>query len=73
MGLEYYKKLMVDLRARLQKEKEAKKKDYESYAGYAIQRFIFCILIQLVQKHVKQNQKKILNNKFSRKSVIFMY
>lgn len=64
---------MVDLRARLQKEKEAKKKDNESYAGYAIQRFIFCILIQLVQKHVKQNQKKILNNKFSRKSVIFMY
>lgn len=29
MSLEYYKKQMVDLRARLQKEKEAKKKDNE--------------------------------------------
>ena len=32
MSLEYYKKQMVDLRARLQKEKEAKKKDNEYYA-----------------------------------------
>ena len=29
MSLEYYKKQMVDLRARLQKEKDAKKKDNE--------------------------------------------
>lgn len=34
MSLEYYKKQMVDLRARLQKEKDAKKKDNERYAGY---------------------------------------
>ena len=32
MSLEYYKKQMVDLRARLQKEKDAKKKDNEYYA-----------------------------------------
>ena len=32
MSLEYYKKQMIDLRARLQKEKEAKKKDNEYYA-----------------------------------------
>ncbi len=32
MSLEYYKKQMVDLRAKLQKEKEAKKKDNEYYA-----------------------------------------
>ena len=29
MSLEYYKKQMVDLRAKLQKEKDAKKKDNE--------------------------------------------
>jgi len=34
MSLEYYKKQMVDLRARLEREKEAKKKDNERYAGY---------------------------------------
>lgn len=34
MSLEYYKKQMVDLRARLQKEKDAKKKDNERYAVY---------------------------------------
>ena len=33
MSLEYYKKQMVDLRARLQKEKDAKKKDNERYAA----------------------------------------
>lgn len=32
MSLEYYKKQMVDLRARLEKEKEAKKRDNEHYA-----------------------------------------
>lgn len=32
MSLEYYKKQMVDLRARLDKEKESKKKDNEYYA-----------------------------------------
>ena len=34
MSLEYYKKQMIDLRARLAKEKEAKKQDNERYAGY---------------------------------------
>ena len=34
MSLETYKKQMVDLRARLQKEKDAKKSDNERYAGY---------------------------------------
>lgn len=33
MSLEYYKKQMVDLRARLAREKEAKKKDNEYYAN----------------------------------------
>lgn len=33
MSLEYYKKQMVDLRAKLQKEKDAKKHDNEYYAG----------------------------------------
>jgi len=32
MSLEYYKKQMVDLRAKLDKEKEAKKRDNERYA-----------------------------------------
>ncbi len=34
MSVEYYKKLLIDLRARLAKEREAKKKDNERYAGY---------------------------------------
>ena len=33
MSLEYYKKQMVDLRARLQKEKDTKKKENERYAA----------------------------------------
>lgn len=33
MSLEYYKKQMVDLRARLAKEKEDKKRDNERYAN----------------------------------------
>ena len=33
MSLEYYKKQMVDLRAKLKKEKDAKKKDNERYAA----------------------------------------
>ena len=33
MSLEYYKKQMIDLRARLQKEKDAKKRDNERYAA----------------------------------------
>lgn len=32
MSLEYYKSQMVSLRAKLEKEKEAKKKDNERYA-----------------------------------------
>ena len=34
MSVEYYRKKLVDLRADLTKEKEAKKKDNERYAGY---------------------------------------
>lgn len=34
MSLEYYKKQMVDLRAKLQKEKDEKKRDNERYARY---------------------------------------
>lgn len=34
MSVESYKKRLVDLRADLAKEKEAKKKDNERYAGY---------------------------------------
>ena len=34
MSVEYYKELLIDLRARLAKEREAKKKDNERYAGY---------------------------------------
>ena len=34
MSLEYYKKQMVDLRAKLVREKEAKKRDNESYSSY---------------------------------------
>lgn len=33
MSVEYYKKLIVDLRARMAKEKEAKKSDNERYAS----------------------------------------
>ncbi len=33
MSVEYYKKKLVDLRADLAKEKEAKKRDNERYAG----------------------------------------
>ena len=33
MSLEYYKKQMVELRAKLQKEKDAKKNDNERYAA----------------------------------------
>lgn len=32
MSVEYYKKLIIDLRARMAKEKEAKKSDNERYA-----------------------------------------
>ncbi len=34
MGVEYYKKKLIDLRSALAKEKEAKKRDNERYAGY---------------------------------------
>ena len=34
MTKEYYKKRIIDLRARLAKEKEEKKKDNERYANY---------------------------------------
>ena len=34
MSVEYYKKRLIDLRADLAKEREAKKKDNERYAGY---------------------------------------
>ena len=34
MSVETYKKQIIDLRARLDREKEAKKKDNERYAGY---------------------------------------
>jgi len=33
MSVEYYKKQIIDLRARLDREKEAKKKDNERYAS----------------------------------------
>ena len=33
MSVEYYKKLIIDLRARMAKEKEAKKSDNEHYAS----------------------------------------
>lgn len=32
MSVEYYKKQIIDLRARLEKEREAKKRDNEHYA-----------------------------------------
>lgn len=32
MSVEYYRKLLIDLRTRLAKEREAKKKDNERYA-----------------------------------------
>lgn len=34
MSKEYYKKKIIDLRAKLDKEKEEKKKDNERYADY---------------------------------------
>ena len=34
MSKEYYKKKLIDLRAALAKEKEAKKRDNEKYAGW---------------------------------------
>ena len=34
MSVEYYRKKIIDLRADLKKEKEAKKKDNERFAGY---------------------------------------
>ena len=34
MSVEYYKKKLIDLRSDLSKEKEAKKRDNERYAGY---------------------------------------
>lgn len=34
MSIEYYKKKLIDLRSALAKEKEAKKRDNERYAGY---------------------------------------
>ena len=34
MSKEYYKKRLIDLRASMAKEKEAKKRDNETYAGY---------------------------------------
>lgn len=34
MSVEYYRKKLVDLRADLAKEKEAKKRDNERYAGF---------------------------------------
>lgn len=33
MSVEYYKKLIIDLRVRMAKEKEAKKSDNERYAS----------------------------------------
>ena len=34
MSVEYYRKRLIDLRSALAKEREAKKKDTERYAGY---------------------------------------
>lgn len=34
MSVEYYRKRLIDLRSALAKEREAKKKDNERYAGY---------------------------------------
>jgi hypothetical protein len=34
MSIEYYRKRLIDLRSDLAKEKEAKKRDNERYAGY---------------------------------------
>ncbi len=34
MSVEYYKKLIIDYRARMVKEREDKKKDNERYASY---------------------------------------
>jgi len=34
MSKEYYKKQIIDLRAKIEKEREAKKRDNENYARY---------------------------------------
>ena len=34
MSVEYYRKRLIDLRAEVAKEREAKKRDNERYAGY---------------------------------------
>lgn len=34
MSVEYYRKRLIDLRSAVEKEREAKKKDNERYAGY---------------------------------------
>lgn len=34
MTVEYYRKRLIDLRSQVAKEREAKKKDNERYAGY---------------------------------------
>ena len=34
MSVEYYRKRLIDLRSALAKEREAKKKDNDRYAGY---------------------------------------
>ncbi|MCF0210841.1 MAG: hypothetical protein HUK18_05995 [Bacteroidales bacterium] len=34
MSVEYYKKQIIDIRARIDKEKAAKKRDNENYANY---------------------------------------
>jgi ABC-type Fe3+-citrate transport system substrate-binding protein len=34
MSVEYYKKLIIDYRAKIAKEREAKKRDNEHYANY---------------------------------------
>ena len=34
MSVEYYRKRLIDLRAQVAKEREAKKRDNERYAGY---------------------------------------
>ena len=41
MSVEYYKKLIIDLRARMAKEKEAKKSDNERYARDCREMLIF--------------------------------
>ena len=54
MSVEYYKKQIVDLRARLDREKEAKKKDNEYYA-----RCIKALLLLPPKRHTA-NQRLIM-------------